>query len=147
MKSLNTYEDLIDGLYEQDVTSKLYSKRCLDVDLWFLLKKCGETSRYLETDAHSIDPEGRTLFVVTLRSLIDLQIARPCDKGIWIKDTSPDLKHCINSDHICWQSAEEYLLSVTSDMEKFMGVSEGRIADLVKRIKQDPMFNIPNLLL
>lgn len=146
VKTLSSFDEIVEGLYYQDVASKFYSRKCLEVDLWSLLKPCNEDLKHFESEIHSTDPEGKALFLITLRSLIDLQSARPCDLGVWIKDVSPDFNYCKETDHICWQSSEDYLLSITPDMEVFMGLSEGRISDLVKRIKKNPMFNISSLM-
>ena len=134
---------IIHDLRFQDVVSPFYSKKCLDVDLWYLARDINLLRGIDRNDISLQDAEHRILFQIIFQSLVDLQLARPCDFKTWRQDLSPDFKYCTNKEHICWNNAEEYLLSIDPVTEECIGLSEGYIKSMVSRIKKNRIFQIP----
>ena len=136
-------DQIIHDLKEQDVVSKFYSKRCLDVDLWYLTRDINLIRGIDRTNISLENIEHKLLFQIVFQSLIDLQIARPCDCKAWRQDLSPDFKSCTENEHICWNDAESYLLSVDPTMESCIGLGDGFISSTVANIKKNRIFKIP----
>ncbi len=138
-------DDVIKGLRSLDVVTRFYSKDCLFMDLWFLLKTYIKGLEMPEFSTLTVDPEAKALLLITVRALIDLQTARPCDVDIWRIDKSSDCEKCSHQSHICWRNAEEYLLDIDPEKESFMGLTPGTIQGLVTRIKSDKLFDITGI--
>lgn len=135
-------ERIISDLVDEGLVTEAYSETCLSVDLWFLLRDKSVSSGFMRNLCTDISVEYKLLFQVILQSLIDLQQGRPCDYRTWRDDVSPDFRNCTQNDHICWKSAEDYLLSISSEMEECVGLNCGCIEDLVTMIKKDRIFKI-----
>lgn len=146
VQSWNNAHDVISGLFYQDVVSTYYSKKCLDVDLWYLTRKINFTPGSFHEESSLETDEGKILFRVIVQSLTDLYIGRPCDMDCWKIDDSPDFQRCTESCHICWQDSENYLLNLDSEAEDCIGLSDGHLEHLVKTIKKDGIFLIPSLI-
>jgi hypothetical protein len=139
-------KEVISGLRAQDAVSYYYTESCLLVDFWYLLRDTNFSPGPNRNCPSIVEPEGRLLFQVTFESLLDLHIGRPCDAGMWRKDISPDFKNCTDSIHVCWNSAEKYLLSISSEGEQYMGLSTGSLKSLVHEMKKDKIFSISSLI-
>lgn len=146
VSSWSTTNDIIKGLRAQDAISYYYTEKCLKVDLWYLLRDVNFSPGPNRNCPSVTDPEGRLLFQITFQSLLDLHIGRPCDAGAWRIDVSPDFQNCTQNIHRCWNSAEEYLLSLSSEEEQYIGLSTGSIRGLVYEIKKDKIFSILSLI-
>ena len=103
----NTKKDIINGLLYQDVISSFYSIKCLDVDIWYLTRGQIKNTDGRVTELQEM--EQRILFQVILRSLLDIDIGRPCDVSMWRGDQSPDFISCVPTCHICSVSAIEFI--------------------------------------
>jgi hypothetical protein len=133
---------VVTRLKELGLVSQLYSIRNLRVDLWYLLGK--KSDPLPEYGSSCKEVHFAVLFRIIVQALKDLQVARPCDCGIWIEDESPDLHKCQADDHICFQDAEAYLSDIDG-AEQFIGLPEDFLQRLVGNIKRDPIFKIESL--
>lgn len=128
--------DIICGLRDQDVVSHLYNINNLRMDIWYLTRDVAFNPAIQKSTPSLHDTESKLLFQIIFKSLVDLHIGRPCDFKIWKRDLSPDFRFCVQSDHLCYYSAEEYLLGLNGEVEEFIGVSPGTISQLVHVIKR-----------
>jgi hypothetical protein len=140
----HTSEEILDRLRVAGVVSKFYSRQCLLVDVWYLEKRTWKNSiRTIEDQKTYLE---HLFLQIVVQSLFDLQCGRPCDIGIWRKDTPPDDRSCRKSEHICYRDAQQFLETVNEEEEVIIGLSSGTISSLVRAIKKDPIFRIESSL-
>lgn len=142
LNNCNSIESFINTLWRKKIISIFYTKKCFEMDAWFILK---ERSSSIHNDAEGTGVQ--CLFMIILQSFLDLRTGRPCDHGIWRKDISSDFRNCTKTEHVCSKNAEEYLLQIDEEAEELAGLSIGRVHDLMTQIKKDPIFRISDLLM
>lgn len=139
-----SWRDVPATLRQAGLVSSNYGMRCLLLDIWFLKRKyC--SPNFKSSDDVIID-HAKISFQIVLRGLMDLQSGRPCDLKAWKKDMPSDLQYCTEDSHLCYEDAERYLATIDRETEENCGIPAGKIRDLVKRIKQDPIFQIGSVL-
>jgi len=131
-------------LHESGLVSVNYGMSNLYMDIWYLRRP------YLSPDVKSMEEaecdSGKILFHVIMRSLLDFRSGRPCDSGIWNDDMSSDFSSCTSDHHLCSGDAERFLKTLDPEVEEFCNLSRGKIRDLLKSIKKDPIFQIGSIL-
>lgn len=131
-------------LQEHNIVSENYTMKNLHVDLWYLKREYVKS--YANFEFTNSYESSKPLFNIILRALLDLSTGRPCDLGIWKKDLSPDFSCCSEEAHLCHEDAERFLISLSSASENLCGISSGKLRDLAKRIKKDPIFSIGSFI-
>ena len=141
---LVSWKDVPRTLFTARLVSPYYSMRNLMLDVWYL--KRGYCASYSDGVEGFSQFSTRILFRIILRSLLDLSSGRPCDLGVWKMDIPADFLCCSQEYHLCYQSAEEYLISIDEEVEEQCGLSRGKIPHIVRKIKEDPIFKIGSIL-
>jgi hypothetical protein len=139
-----SWKDVPKALRDAGIVTVYYTQRCLLMDIWFLkrtyLAPIGKNSSEIDFD-HT-----KLRFQIILRCLLDMQIGRPCDLNTWKGDMPSDSCRCTNDLHICYEDAERYLMNVCDEEEYECGLPSGKLRDLIKAIKKDPIFSIGSIL-
>jgi hypothetical protein len=133
----NSPLDILHDLKDQDLISPFYGSPNLGVDLWYLMRGISPSSglrRETDCDGEFLR---QILFQTILQALLDLDNGRPCDSRLWRRDLSPDYRNCTESEHICCDHAYGYLQSLDPCVDETVGLEEGTIESLAKRIKKD----------
>jgi hypothetical protein len=137
----DSVKTFLDNLWRSKITSINYTRRNLLMDTWYITRT-KSTSIHMDSTGDGFP----WMFRIILQSLLDLKSGRPCDLGIWRKDIPSDFNNCTESDHICYEFAERHLSELNDEAEELAGLSVGRVKYLLKQIKKDPVFTLPDLL-